>query len=319
MADYGHKKTDELIAEIQKRVEAEYAKAAKEVQAKADAYFRSFHTKDASMKRLVKSGQLSKEKYMKWRKGQIMMSKRWNELADTLATDLANADKIAMSIVNEYTPEAYAINHNYGTFEIEAGSMLNTSYTLYDRYTVERLLRDNPKLLPNPNPKKKIPKDKLWNKKKINSSMLQGILQGEDMRSISRRLRSVTDMDKVAAMRNARTAMTGAQNAGRLDSYRRAEEMGIVCKKKWVATGDSRTRLSHREINGEVVEIQEAFSNDLMFPGDPDGDPAEVYNCRCTMVCEVDADATAKADTGLISDPALDDMDFEEWEMMHNG
>lgn len=319
MADYGHRKTDELIAEIQKRVEEEYSKALAEVRAKADNYFKSFQAKDVAKRKLVEAGMMSEAEYKKWRLGQVMMNKRWNEMADTLAADLANADQIAMSIVNEYTPEAYAINHNYGTFEIETGSLLNTSYTLYDRQTVERLLRDNPKLLPNPNPKKKIPKDKIWNKKKINSAITQGVLQGDDMRSISKRLRSVTDMDKVAAMRNARTAMTGAQNAGRLDSYRRAEGMGIVCKKQWLAAGDARVRPSHRDISGESVEIEQAFSNDLMYPGDPDGEPAEVYNCRCTMVCEVDADATAKADTGLTVDPALADIDFEDWEVAHNG
>ena len=36
-------------------------------------------------------------------------------------------------------------------------------------------------------------------------------------------------------------------------------------------------------MDGELAEIEEPFSNGLMFPKDSDGAPAEVYNCRCTM------------------------------------
>lgn len=61
--------------------------------------------------------------------------------AKTLAADLHNVNKIAKSITQGYMPEVYALNHNYSTFQIEKGSRIDTSYTLYDRHTVERLFR----------------------------------------------------------------------------------------------------------------------------------------------------------------------------------
>lgn len=51
-----------------------------------------------------------------------------------------------------------------------------------------------------------------------------------------------------------------------------------------MATLDSRTRDSHRQLDGEVVGDDGKFSNGLRYPGDPEGPAAEVWNCRCTLV-----------------------------------
>jgi hypothetical protein len=40
----------------------------------------------------------------------------------------------------------------------------------------------------------------------------------------------------------------------------------------------------HEDMDGEVVPVDEPFSNGLMYPGDPDGDAEEVINCGCDMV-----------------------------------
>jgi SPP1 gp7 family putative phage head morphogenesis protein len=123
--------------------------------------------------------------------------------------------------------------------------------------------------------------------KKINAETLQGILQGESMDKIAKRLRNVQEMNKTQAIRSARTLVTGAENKGRLDSHKRAEEDGIILEEKWVATKDGRTRHSHAMLNGETKKTNETFSNGLEYPGDPSGRPEEVYNCRCTMTAKV--------------------------------
>ena len=81
--------------------------------------------------------------------------------------------------------------------------------------------------------------------------------------------------------------MTGAENAGKLDSMKRAQELGVQLKKLWLATRDGRTRDSHVMMDGEMAEVDEKFSNGCMYPGDPNGAPAEVYNCRCAMRSKV--------------------------------
>jgi SPP1 gp7 family putative phage head morphogenesis protein len=123
--------------------------------------------------------------------------------------------------------------------------------------------------------------------KKINAETLQGILQGESMDKIAKRLRNVQEMNKTQAIRSARTIVTGAENKGRQDSYARAEADGIILQKEWLATNDGRTRHSHAVLDGAIVDQDKKFDNGLMYPGDPSGRPEEVYNCRCTLVAKV--------------------------------
>ena len=325
--DPGHAATDALLEKLIKKIRKEYRAANKDLKAKFTAYMLSFAEKDAKKLEQLANGQITQKEYNNWRIGQVMMGERWKEMQETIAEDLLHADQIAASITNGYTPEAYALNHNYGTYEAEAGALVDTSYTLYDRYTVERLFREEPELLPkyvDYDPQKSIfvevnvPKTQKWNRQKINSAVLQGILQGESMQKIADRLEAVTSMDENAAIRNARTAVTGAENAGRVDSYKRAESMGIEMKQVWMATLDNRTRDSHAMLDGTKVDPGKRFPNGCRYPGDPAGPPGEVYNCRCTIVAEVEgSDAFAQTKSGR-AHKLEKGVSYKDWQKAHD-
>lgn len=81
----------------------------------------------------------------------------------------------------------------------------------------------------------------------------------------------------------ARTEATFANNDGFIESYKQS---GVVTHKEWVNAGDDVVRDSHSEaggVGGEIVELDELFSNGCEYPGDPNGDPSEVINCRCVL------------------------------------
>lgn len=319
--DPGHRETDELLAWLEKDITELYSVAAADVEEKLNDYLRRFEIKDQTWQKWVAEGTKTPQEYQQWRTGQIMMGKRWQEMRDTLAEDLTRADQIARSMVNGYTPEAYALNHNYATFEVEKGAGVDTSYTLYDRQTVERLIRDNPELIPGPGKAAQkaidaaaaIGKDLRWNRQHIQSAVFQGIVQGESIPKIASRMQMVAEMDRKAAIRTARTAMTGAENAGRVDGYKRARDMGIDMMQQWVATLDGRTRHSHRQLDGETVEVDGTFSNGCRFPGDPRGDPSEVYNCRCTLIASLKGFERDLSDLDLRRSDKLGDMTYEQW------
>jgi hypothetical protein len=93
-------------------------------------------------------------------------------------------------------------------------------------------------------------------------------------------------MNETSAIRNARTSVTSAENKGRMDMLHGAEDKGVQTMKVWMATSDSRTRDAHAELDGEEAYVDEPFYNEfgkIMYPGDPDADPANVYNCRCSL------------------------------------
>jgi SPP1 gp7 family putative phage head morphogenesis protein len=199
---------------------------------------------------------------------------------------LLNVNKIAIAYINGNLPEVYALNYN--AIKGTLAGVRGYSFSLVDADTVRNLATVDKSLLPYKklDPAKDIP----WNMKKINAETLQGILQGESMDKIAKRLRNVQDMNKTQAIRSARTIVTGAENQGRQDSYARAEADGIILDKEWIATNDSRTRHWHADLDGKTVPQDKPFKNDfgeIMFPGDPTAHPANVYNCRCTVAAVV--------------------------------
>ena len=313
--DPAHKETDKILRDMEKRLDEVYKQAYKEARQTADDFMKQFREMDKKKRQQVKDGKLDKAEYERWRRTQVFQGNRYHQMADTLAADMTHTNQIAASVINGYLPEVYAVNHNYGTYEIEKGSRINTQYTMYDKQTVERLMRDNPDLLPR-KAAVNVPKDQLWNKKHINSAITQGILQGESIDKISQRLAAtVTDMSHTSAIRNARTMTTSAQNGGRIDSYKRAEGMGIKMLQVWMATLDSRTRHEHRQLDGQKRKVGEPFEVEgekIFFPGDPAAEPSLVWNCRCTLVGEVEGVDYNLSDKSQ-RDNKLGDMTYEEW------
>lgn len=284
--DPAHLETNKIIKEIEKRIAEEYRTAHLEVTKKLDEYLAAYKAKDKIWRQKVANGQKTLSEYRDWVRGQVLIGQRWSELKDTLATDYANAAQIAKSVTDGYMPEVYAINHNYATFDIERGSLMDTSYTLYSRETVERLFRENPKIYHNAGAALQRALDsgavKAWNRQRIQSVITQGVLQGESIPKIARRMQKVTHGSYSASVRNARTMMTCVQNAGRIDSYDRANKMGIKTQKQWIATLDNRTRHAHRELDGAIADNDKPFENSIgmiMYPGDPEADPDNIYNC----------------------------------------
>ncbi len=337
--DYGHKEADKELTALTRRLSVIYRSSMAELREKIEKYLDQFAEEDAKQKALYDSGELSHEEYMKWKMRKLAGTKQWKAMLNQLANDMTHQNEIAASMINDTLPDVYAINHNYGTYEAEVGSGYDTTYTMYDKHTVKRLVKANPDLLPAPHVN--IPKDRRWNQQQIQSALLKGIIQGESMRQIAKRFEELTPSktiadiknaymktadqiakeiahkNKVAAIRNARTAVTGAENAGRIDSYKRAESMGIKMKQMWVATLDGRTRDSHVLLDGEEREVGKEFSNKCMYPGDPKGPPSEVYNCRCTLVAVVDGADPYNPNLRKSAYLEKQDLTYDEWKEMH--
>ena len=120
----------------------------------------------------------------------------------------------------------------------------------------------------------------------IKRAITQGVVQGQSIKDMSNNIQSALETNLNNAVRIARTETTGVMGNARQDAFSLAKDNGLEFKKRWVSANDDRTRDSHAELNGEVVDNDEPFSNGLMYPGDQSGEASEVINCRCTMVAE---------------------------------
>ena len=293
--------------ELQEKLQLVYSKAVEGMDARIEASLRQFEKDRAKWEADIAAGKKDAKAYKAWLKDQALHNDQLKALERALTQDLTAADKMAIAHVNRVPAGVYAEGMNFATYEIEHGAKADTSFTLYDKNTVMELVAGEPGLLPQASFDKA--KDLAWNRRHVNSAVTQAVLQGQTIPQLAASLAGIAAMDQRAAMRSARTTMTSAHSLGKLKGYERAAGMGIDVKKQWLAALDSRTRGSHRHLDGETVKLDAEFSNGLKYPGDPDGPASEVYNCRCTLVpviVDVEYEEVERADK-------LGDMSYEEW------
>ena len=277
--------TDKKLEEMEKHLSEIYARSQKELEKKTADFWSDFQRKDDKKRKELDAGKITEAEYTQWRKGQLMTGDRLKSMTQTVADEMAKADKEAAAYVNGKLPEIYSINYNAIN---DVPGLKGYSFEMVDASTVRNLAKSDKTLLPYKTVDGK--KVERWNTQKVNAEIMQGIIQGESIPKMAKRLQNVVGMEKSSAIRNARTTTTSAENKGRMDSYHDAQEQGIILKKRWMATHDPRTREEHLALDGVTIDVDEPFENDfgeIMYPGDPDADPSNVYNCRCTMVAEV--------------------------------
>lgn len=121
-------------------------------------------------------------------------------------------------------------------------------------------------------------------RKKIAGEISRGLSSGQMYGEITRNIESWARIPKNNAARIVRTEAHRIQIKATSDAQHRAKEKGADVVKQWDASLDKRTRDSHAKVDGEIRELDEKFSNGLMYPGDPNGGASEVINCRCALL-----------------------------------
>lgn len=303
MADSAHIATDKRIAAMERKLRGIYLRAKKEISEAWDIYMDDVSGEIEEMQREYEDAKRSGDKkeikktgkaLEKKKRERTIMDKRYKDVVERTVQELANVNAIATAYINGQLPPVYALNYNYIAKSLDS-AIRGYSFNLLNPNVVRLMIqRDEVKL---PERKLDVAKDKRWNMRKINAEVTQGIIQGESMQDIAARLAKVQTMNMNSAITAARIIVTGTENQGRMDMLREAEEMGIIVKKRWIATKDTRTRDWHTELNGKLAKADEPFENSagrIMYPGDPSASAENVYNCRCTIGYEVEGFASGK-------------------------
>ena len=316
MHDYGNEAAEKAIKKLDKRIQDVYREAEQDLQEKMDEFVRKYKIKEQKYLEQVAEGKISQADFDAWKRGQVFQGRQWRTKQRSIADVLYRSGEVSTKIINEMALGVCAENVNYAAYTIEHGFGVNFGFNLYDESTVANLIKKEPDILP----KWKIDEKKnyIWNKKKLNNAVTQGIIQGEKLDEIAKRVSTGLSGSNQNLMKTfATTAMTGAQNSGRNISYKNAQKLGINLKKEWLATLDLRTRTSHRELDGQKADIDEPFKVDgeeIRFPGDPTAKAYLIYNCRCTMVADlVDYPAEEYERYDNIDGKPIKGMSYEEW------
>lgn len=323
--DEAHEAVDAEIKELAKKINAEYREAAKRVTEQLKRGLREYE-RDRRAKSAEYAERISRltdqtakdalaKEFQAWRDAALAEATAREDLLAKINYEILDADKLAREIVAGRTGEVFSANVAWGTWQVERGlGSTCTAWTLYDQDTVARLLSENPDLYPVPD--LDVQKAWRWNAQHLQSTITQAAVSGSSVEDIAKDLRRAMAMNVRDSVRVARTAMTGAENAGRVNAYQRAQSMGIKLEQMWLATLDGRTRPSHRAIDGESVPVSATFSNGCRFPGDPSGPAAEVMNCRCTLIANLRGFENDVRTLGGRWSRLHDGMTYKQWQEM---
>ena len=290
---------------IEKRIRRIYKQARREITAEWNEYMKHGQKKLNVLYNIyvnadAKEKQAALKAYQDALQAYTLKNSRYSEMIADVTLRMSKVNQIAIDYMNGQLPQIYQVNYNKAIKNIKQLQALGIDFTIIDEGTLERLIKDGDIKLPY---KKLDPiKDIRWNTKQLNSALLQGIIQGESIIKIAERILPIIGNNEKAAIRNARTMVTGAENRGRLDRYYDLEKRGAVLNKVWIATHDSRVRHWHLEMDGQEVGIHQKFTDgngyQLDYPADPSAPANTVYNCRCSMKTHI---IGIKSKTGRIT------------------
>jgi len=127
---------------------------------------------------------------------------------------------------------------------------------------------------------------------RIRNAVTRGLGKNDPPKVIAQAIcKEVGGMSVSRAQNIARTETAAAMGHGEhMEMEATAAELGVDIRKTWTATEDENTRETHSDADGQTVPLDEPFTvggAELMFPGDPDGPPEEIINCRCVAIHEV--------------------------------
>lgn len=120
-------------------------------------------------------------------------------------------------------------------------------------------------------------------KRKVSATVSRGIASNMHYNDIARNIANNSKTGLNNAMRIVRTEGNRVYNAANLDCGKAAKEKGVDDVKQWDSTLDGSTRQHHRQLDGQVRELEEDFEvNGRKAPAPLHfGIPGEDINCRC--------------------------------------
>ena len=123
-------------------------------------------------------------------------------------------------------------------------------------------------------------------KKSIQQEISRGIATGMSYGDIARNISNVSKAPLNRANVIARTEGHRIQQASTMDAQRSAKKKGADVVKQWDSTLDGKTRPTHRQLDGQIREVDEPFEIGGRKADAPGyfGDPAEDCNCRCACL-----------------------------------
>ena len=132
-------------------------------------------------------------------------------------------------------------------------------------------------------------------KQQLLNAIRAGQRAGEGQQAIGQQLRDA--VPRLSSARAGVIARTETHAASNFANEEAAKETGLKLQKEWISAMGERTRtiedgaeFDHVAADGQIRDMDEPFviegaggSEQLKYPGDPNGSAANIINCRCVV------------------------------------
>ena len=266
---------DKLVNQAEKEIETLFAKRLKEIKQIIANMYEKYDRDEP---------QVTWTEFNKYNR----LNKELNRIGRMLSQDYREVAKA----IKQSQQNVYMEKYMMSLFLYEVASQTSMNFDIPNTQTIQTAI-EQPiefiKLVPT------LQKHRDDTLKRIRIHITQGIMSGEGYSKIAKALRDDLGMSKAQSVRVARTETGRALSQAGLDSATVAKDNGLDMKKRWYATKDTRTRDTHRHLDGTSVDIEDNFHSSGCVGPAPKlfvgvASAKENINCRCKLLYYIDED-----------------------------
>ena len=289
---------DKLVNQAEKEIEILFAKRLKEIKQIIANMYEKYDRDEP---------QVTWTEFNKYNR----LNKELNRIGQMLSQDYREVAKA----IKQSQQNVYIEKYMMSLFLYEVASQTSMNFDIPTSQTIQTAI-EQPiefiKLVPT------LQKHRDDTLKRIRTHITQGIMSGEGYSKIAKALRDDLGMSKAQSVRVARTETGRALSQAGLDSATVAKDNGLDMKKRWYATKDTRTRDTHRHLDGQTVGIDENFHSSGCVGPAPKlfvgvASAKENINCRCKLLYYIDKDELPTT-MRTKEDGVIPFTNFREWE-----
>ncbi|MGK8550638.1 phage head morphogenesis protein [Staphylococcus epidermidis] len=289
---------DKLINQANKEIETLFAKRLKEIKQIIANMYEKYDRDEP---------QVTWTEFNKYNR----LNKELNRIGQMLSQDYREVAKA----IKQSQQKVYIEKYMMSLFLYEMASQTSMNFDIPTTQTIQTAI-EQPiefiKLVPT------LQKHRDDTLKRIRMHITQGIMSGEGYSKIAKALRDDLGMAKAQSVRVARTETGRALSQAGLDSAMVAKDNGLDMKKRWYATKDTRTRDTHRHLDGTSVDIEDNFHSSGCVGPAPKlfvgvASAKENINCRCKLLYYIDEDELPTT-MRTKEDGAIPFTTYREWE-----
>ncbi|WHI80820.1 phage head morphogenesis protein [Staphylococcus epidermidis] len=289
---------DKLISQADKEIETLFAKRLKEIKQIIANMYEKYDRDEP---------QVTWTEFNKYNR----LNKELNRIGQMLSQDYREVAKA----IKQSQQNVYIEKYMMSLFLYEVASQTSMNFDIPTTQTIQTAI-EQPiefiKLVPT------LQKHRDDTLKRIRMHITQGIMSGEGYSKIAKALRDDLGMAKAQSIRVARTETGRALSQAGLDSAMVAKDNGLDMKKRWYATKDTRTRDTHRHLDGTSVDIEDNFHSSGCVGPAPKlfvgvASAKENINCRCKLLYYINEDELPTT-MRTKEDGAIPFTTYREWE-----